>query len=248
MVAAKLDTLQNVELAEGVRVLLRPAGPIPRALALMLDLLVCALFVVGGVLLGTFLINVLGADFAGVAGGFLLLFAFTVYWGYFMLFEVLRGGQTPGKRICGLRVVMVSGVRMTWGASFLRNLVRFADMMPMFPGLPVLGFHLFGLTCCLATSRFQRLGDLVADTVVIYDRDRVPEAPVKLRNPILPKAPPVVLTREEQLAFMHFLERSALWSDARKEELVAPLQEVLGASGREGVAQALSIGVWVRDS
>jgi uncharacterized RDD family membrane protein YckC len=245
MAATKLDTLQKIELAEGVQVLLRPAGPVPRAMALLLDLLFCVLFMVAASAIAMLSMSVAGED-AG-SGVFLLLF-FVVYWGYFMLFEVLRNGQTPGKKMCGLRVVRTSGARVQWGNSFLRNLVRFADMMPMLPGAPFFGFHLFGLASCLATSRFQRLGDLVADTVVIYDRESSRDEALRLRDPVTPTAPPVPLTREEQLAFMQFLERASLWSDARKEEMISPLAEPLGAKGREGVWKALSIGAWVRDS
>jgi uncharacterized RDD family membrane protein YckC len=194
----------------------------------------------------TTLVMSVGGEEAG-SGVFLILF-FLIYWGYFMLFEVLRNGQTPGKRMCGLRVVRTSGARVQWGNSFLRNLVRFADMMPMMPNSPLFGFHLFGLVSCVATSRFQRLGDLVADTLVVYDREKVQDDPSRLRNPVTPVAPPMPLTREEQLAFMQFLERASLWSDARKEEMIAALEEPLGAKGREGVWKALSIGAWVRDS
>lgn len=245
MAAAKLDTLQNIELAEGVQVLLRPAGPIPRGLALLLDLIFCILFIMVGRFIAVLFISVLGEDFGT---GIFLLLAFVIYWGYFMLFEVLRRGQTPGKKICGLRVVRTSGARVQWGNSFLRNLVRFADMMPAFPGMGLFGFHLFGLASCLSTSRFQRLGDLVADTLVVYDQKDAFDDAGRLRNPVTPVAPPIPLTREEQLAFMQFLERASLWSDARKEEMVAPLAESLGVKGREGVWKALSIGAWVRDS
>ena len=63
----------------------------------------------------------------------LLLVLFVTYWGYFMLFEVLRRGQTPGKKWMGLRVVRTSGAPVGWGAAFLRNLIRLADMMPLIP-------------------------------------------------------------------------------------------------------------------
>jgi len=245
MAAAKLDTLQNIELAEGVQVLLRPAGPIPRGLALLLDLIFCLLFLLGASFVAGLLSSVLGEE---AGSGLSRLLGFLIYWGYFMFYEVLRKGQTPGKKICGLRVVRTSGARVQWGNSFLRNLVRFADMMPVLPFFPIMGFQVFGLASCLSTSRFQRLGDLVADTLVVYDQKDAFDDTGRLRNPVTSVAPPIPLTREEQLAFMQFLERASLWSDARKEEMVAPLAETLGVKGREGVWKALSIGAWVRDS
>jgi hypothetical protein len=128
-------------------------------------------------------------------------------------------------------------------------LIRFADMMPLLPQTyGWFGFYLFGVTSCLSTRRFQRLGDLVADTLVIYDRADERTDGARLRNPIVPQAPPLVLTREEQQAFMQFIERASTWSDARKEEMVASLGEVLGEDSRERVFRALAIGAWVRDS
>jgi uncharacterized RDD family membrane protein YckC len=244
---APLDTLQTIELAGGVQILLRPAGPLPRALAFMLDLLFCALILIVGSLLLFFMGMFMGFTGVYVLGGLGMLMFFIVYWGYFVLFEVLRKGQTPGKKSLGLRVVRSTGARVGWGAGFLRNLLRFADMMPLF-GAQLMGFYLFGTTSCLATRRFQRLGDLIADTVVIYDRQEIREGLLKSRSPIAPERPPLLLTREEEQAFIEFAERASLWSDSRKEEVVAPLAAILGVSGREGVLRALAIGAWIRDS
>ena len=245
----KLDTLQTIELAEGVQVQLHPAGPLPRAVALMVDMVLAAL-IFGGLIFGLlFLGNLVGME---MSLGLILLSAFGTYWGYFMLYEVLRRGQTPGKKYMGLRVVRTSGAPVGWGAAFLRNLVRFADMMPLLPQWQlawlVFGFYLFGLTSCLCTLRFQRLGDLVADTLVIYDKTTEPHFIVKSLQPIAPAPPPFVLTREEQVAFIQFVERAPSWSESRKEELVQPLAELLGIEGRGAVQRVLGIGVWLRDS
>ena len=124
----KLDTLQSIELAEGVQILLRPAGPLPRAWALLVDMLLVGVFFVAEFFLMLLLTRIMGI-FTGI--GTWLLLVFLTYWGYFVLYEVLRKGQTPGKKMMGLRVVRTSGERVGWGASFLRNLVRFGDMMPL---------------------------------------------------------------------------------------------------------------------
>ncbi len=244
----KLDTLQTIELAEGVQVHLHPAGPAPRAIALMVDMLLAGLMLIGFCLFFLFIGRAIGF---GVSIGFVLLAAFAIYWGYFMLYEVLRRGRTPGKKWMGLRVVRTSGAPVGWGAAFLRNLVRFADMMPLLPQWQlawlVFGFYLFGVTSCLCTRRFQRLGDLVADTLVIYDKPQVEFSAVN--NVTVPAAPPpFVLTREEQVAFIQFVERAPTWSDSRRQELVQPLAEILGVEGRPGVVRAMEIGTWLRDS
>ncbi len=249
MAEPKLDTLQSIELAEGVQILLRPAGPLPRAWALAMDMLLVGAFVVAEFFLTLFASRIVGLE-TGV--GVWLLLVFVTYWGYFVLFEVLRRGQTPGKKMMGLRVVRTSGERVGWGASFLRNLVRFGDMMPLLPQWQLwvlaVGFYLFGVTSCLVTRRFQRLGDLVADTVVVYAQEEFLDGVSRLRQTVTPAAPPMVLTREEQQAFIQFSERAPTWSDARKEEMVAPLAPLLGARGREGVVRALAVGVWLRES
>jgi uncharacterized RDD family membrane protein YckC len=240
----KLDTLQSIELAEGVSVLLRPAGVVVRGLALLLDLLMAGLFMLAG-WAACLAVGMLAG--ATMAIGFVLLVSFFIYWGYFIFAEA-RFGRTLGKKWLGLRVVRTSGSAAGWGASILRNLLRVADMMPFIPQLPFIGFYLIGAASCMATRRFQRLGDLVAGTIVIYDRDQTPDPAIHLRVPVVASPPPVALTREEQLAFIQFKDRAALWSDSRKEELADELAPVLGASGREGVLRALSVASWLRES
>ncbi len=249
MAEPKLDTLQSIELAEGVQILLRPAGPLPRAWALVMDMLLVGLLFVAELLLMLLLSRIMGI-YTGL--GTSLLLVFITYWGYFILYEVLRKGQTPGKKMMGLRVVRTSGERVGWGASFLRNLVRFGDMMPLLPQWQLwvlaVGFYFFGVASCLVTRRFQRLGDLVVDTVVVYAREEFLEGVTRLREGVIPAAPPMVLTREEQMAFIQFSERASSWSDARKEEMVAPLAPLLGVRGRDCVVRALAVGMWLRES
>jgi uncharacterized membrane protein SpoIIM required for sporulation/uncharacterized RDD family membrane protein YckC len=82
--------------------------------------------------------------------------------GYYTLFEAYRGGQTPGKRKLGIRVVQDTGHGITFGAALTRNLLRTADFLP-----PP---YLTGLLLILFHPRSRRLGDLVAGTVVVRDR------------------------------------------------------------------------------
>src|SRR6266850_1095393 len=91
------------------------------------------------------------------------LVVFLVVWGYFLLFEALNDGRTPGKRLMGIRVVMDTGLRLTFTAAAVRNLVRIVDMQPLFTYQVGLGFVLFH-------RQNKRLGDIVAGTVVVRDR------------------------------------------------------------------------------
>jgi len=102
-------------------------------------------------------------------GAIMLLLLFLVFSSYFAFFEWLWSGQTPGKRWLKLRVIREDGRPITFWEATVRNLVRFLDMMPTFP------FYSIGLISVFSTTRDQRIGDMVAGTVVIREREE--EAP-----------------------------------------------------------------------
>ncbi|MEY3894955.1 MAG: hypothetical protein RLZZ214_474, partial [Verrucomicrobiota bacterium] len=96
----KLDTLQAVELAEGIEIRLRMAGPTLRAGAYAIDLLIR----VGVLMVGGVIANLLGIAVGDrVAGGMMLLAWFLMDWLYPVVFEAGKRGATPGKRALGLR-------------------------------------------------------------------------------------------------------------------------------------------------
>jgi len=99
-----------------------------------------------------------GVWFAAVG----LLAAFTVFYGYFAAFEAFWHGQTPGKRLVGLRVLSVTGRPIRLDEALLRNLLRVVDQLP--------GVYAVGIVTMLVSSRSQRLGDLAAGTVVVHER------------------------------------------------------------------------------
>jgi uncharacterized RDD family membrane protein YckC len=232
----KLDTLQAVELAEGIEIRLRMAGPMLRAGAYLIDFLIrAAVLVIGGVVL----------MFAGVAigdrvaGGMILLGWFLMDWLYPVVFEAGKRGATPGKQAMGLRVVQTTGSPITLGQAVVRNFLRFIDGMPMFT-------YGFGLTSCLASKRFQRLGDLAAGTVVIYNR--IPPLPVIAMPPPVTALPlPVGLTANETRALALFRERAGLWSDARRAEIADQASLLSGASGAVGVSRLMAMAHWVQE-
>lgn len=89
------------------------------------------------------------------------------YFGYFILFEGLWNGQTPGKFALGIRVRMADGTPITLLASFYRNLFRLADFMP--------AIYFLGLVLSFLTEKSQRLGDIVANTMVTHERIPAPK-------------------------------------------------------------------------
>lgn len=205
---APLDSRIRMETPEGIFLLLRPAGLIPRAMAFSVDLLIRAL------ILGVLFLLLRPFDKFGM--GLSALTLFFVTWWYMVLFEVLNQGRSPGKSIMGLRVVHDDGTPIGWSASLLRNLLRFVDMLPF-------GYSIGAFTC-LQHPLFKRLGDLAAGTLVIY-RD----APLK--RPDLPDAEPLVapiaMTVDEQRAILAFAERQRGLSPARTQELAAILAQPL---------------------
>ena len=98
----------------------------------------------------------------------LIVVLFLIITGYFAFFEWLWSGQTPGKRWLKLRVIREDGRPVTFWEASVRNLLRSFDMMPA-------PFYSIGLISVFSTSRDQRVGDVVAGTVVV--REREAEAP-----------------------------------------------------------------------
>jgi uncharacterized RDD family membrane protein YckC len=99
---------------------------------------------------------------------FAVLLLFLILAGYFAFFEWIWNGQTPGKRWLKLRVIREDGRPITFWEAAVRNLLRSFDMMP-------LPFYSIGLISVFSSTRDQRVGDMVAGTVVV--REREAEAP-----------------------------------------------------------------------
>ncbi|HTH50623.1 MAG TPA: RDD family protein [Pyrinomonadaceae bacterium] len=101
----------------------------------------------------------------------MIISLFLIFAGYFILFEWLWNGQTPGKRWLKLRVIRDDGRPLTLWESIARNLLRIADAAPGF----IVPIYSIGLIVIFLSRRDQRLGDVFAGTVVI--RERTDESP-----------------------------------------------------------------------
>jgi uncharacterized RDD family membrane protein YckC len=221
-----LDTYREIETPEGVELHLRAAGPVARALAYSIDLLLrgAVLFVLSIVL------SVTGRFGMGV----FMIVIFLMEWFYPVLFEVYRNGETPGKRMFGLRVVNDNGTPVGWGPSLVRNLLRAVDFMP--------SFYAFGLVSMLLNRDFKRLGDLAAGTIVVYQE----RAALKVNIPDVPAiAPPLGLNLAEQRAVITFAERSQRLTDVRSEELADLLTPLTGVDGRAGIQRLYQMANWL---
>jgi uncharacterized RDD family membrane protein YckC len=134
---------------------------------------------------------------------------------YHGLFEWLSDGQTPGKRLLGLRVVREGGQPLDMAAALMRNLLRPIDFLPVFFGL--------GVALALLTARTQRLGDMLACTVVI--RERLSEMqPFALTVPdVICMQGRLELDVEEQQLVRSFLERREQFDPPARARLAARL-------------------------
>ncbi len=152
------DTRTEIETPENVILTFDLAGPGSRMGAYLSDLAI-RLAVGWGLLFAlSFLMPAFGAGFSL---GFILIGLFLIEWGYAAFFEGLWKGQTPGKKMFKLRVIKDAGYPISFYDAALRNLLRAADILPFGYGA--------GLLCMVCTPRLQRIGDLVAGTIVIHD-------------------------------------------------------------------------------
>lgn len=147
-----------IQTSEGVRFTLPLAGPVSRFLGWVIDemvILAACGFAAKGISALPFISGSLGI-------GLTILAYFAIWTGYGILLEWLWSGQTLGKRALGTRVVDGTGRKLEFPQIALRNLLRFLDALP--------GFYLVGGAAMLLNGRYQRLGDLVANTIVLRRR------------------------------------------------------------------------------
>ena len=203
-----LDTTLLAETPEGIAILLRPAGAVPRSLAYALDWFIRFF---------TFaIVAALMSGIKGIGGGLMLIVYFGLEWLYPIVFELLPGSATPGKRALGLQVMMDTGLPVTPSAAVTRNLLRVADFMPV--------AYAFALLAMLLRRDFKRLGDIVAGTLVVHaDQVRLagalPEA-----EPLAPRMP---LSRAQQIAILHLAGRARRLTPERVDELAALAENAL---------------------
>lgn len=214
MLAATSNNL-IIRTPEGVAFSLQLAGPISRFLAWSVDM--ATIFAVMSLVNSIF--GVLGILSRDLAGALNVLAYFVVSIGYGILTEWRWRGQTLGKRLLRLRVMDRQGLRLQFSQVVIRNLLRFVDSLPV--------FYLVGGLACLTSRHAQRLGDLAANTIVIWipqipepDLDQLlegkynsfrdyPHLEARLRQRVSPQ--------EAQLALQSLLRRGTLDPSARLE-------------------------------
>lgn len=106
-----------------------------------------------------------GRSMDDAAIGLIFALLFVVWNGYFVFFEWVWSGQTPGKRLTGLRVIRDGGSPIGLAESAIRNIVRMVDFLPF--------YYVIGVVTMLLNRRSKRLGDLAAGTIVVKERRHV---------------------------------------------------------------------------
>lgn len=244
------EQIVQVETPEQVVVSYTVAGVGSRAAAALIDYLIC---------LGWFLVLFIPTCFATLAlpattrsavapwilGVFLVLGQFGVLWGYYVLYEGLADGQTPGKRRLGLRVVQDGGYSVSFAASSVRNLVRLLDMQPGF-------FYAVGLVSVATSRSGKRIGDMVAGTIVVRERAvqlRLPAA--QSATDAAPVAIATLLTDDEYHVLERFMaRRQALDAERRRQladGLVARFADRIGPREGDSTPQATLVRLYERE-
>ncbi len=242
--SAQLDTSIKVVTPENIAFSYRVAGPMRRLVAFLIDLgirfTVVMVLMMVVMFVGMATSVFLGNWLTGLAVAGLMVFLFLLEWFYGALFETFMNGRTPGKMMMGLRVLTVEGEPINGLQAVVRNLLRFADLMPLL-SLEVLGLGapvyliptgIVGLVVMAMNPRFQRLGDLVCGTMVVVEERHWLTGVARLEDPraaqlasLLPSN--YVVNRRMARAVNNYVERRRHFSFARRREVAAHLAEPL---------------------
>jgi uncharacterized RDD family membrane protein YckC len=152
-------TGQGIVTPEAVVLDIERAGVASRILAITIDFVLLG---IAYVLVALAVLNIFGNidELAGAAVA--VVFSLGLYLAWFCTFETLWQ-RTPGKSMLGLRVIAVDGTPVRFPQAFLRAVAGIADFL-----LVPVGF--VALVSVMLTPRDQRLGDLMAGTLVVRQR------------------------------------------------------------------------------
>lgn len=188
------ERVYSVETPENLVLVFERAGFASRALALGIDLLLMTAVTQGSL----WLLTALGVVGESLASALWIVAGFLVQWGYGATCEWRFAGRTLGKRLNGIAVVDISGLRLSFLQAAVRNLLRIVDLLP--------GFYLAGAVCSMLDPHGRRLGDLAARSIVVQTRRALPPKEPALASSAAqpPWATPILaqLSPDERRALM----------------------------------------------
>jgi uncharacterized membrane protein SpoIIM required for sporulation/uncharacterized RDD family membrane protein YckC len=228
MKSASLSQTIDVDTPELVVLSYTIAGVGSRASAALIDYLFCFFILI---------VLTVGAGYIGLhfgakkltdnSGAWIIavlgIFQFALLWLYYVLFEALADGRTPGKRIMRLRVVRDGGLAINFEASAIRNLVRIVDLQPVL-------LYAVGMLTMIINSRGKRLGDIAAGTIVVKeDLVSQPMTSKQVRVSDSAMAPLLAskLSEPEFALLDRFMQRRMQLDVARRNTLAKSLTERL---------------------
>ncbi|MCX5879487.1 MAG: RDD family protein, partial [Deltaproteobacteria bacterium] len=165
--------------------------------------------------------------------------------GYFLFFEALWSGQTPGKRRQGLRVIRINGQPIGWLESSVRNILRAVDL--------VAGFYPVGFLVVFLSRNNQRIGDYAAGTVVIVERKQsVPKDRKELLAPGVLTHPEIEwyvsrLKPAQYQVLRSFLERREQMEQGHRHELARLLSHQLFKQMSKSTRRSISYESFIEE-
>ena len=224
----QIDISVRIVTPENIAFQYQLAGPFRRLPAYLIDLGIR----VGVGILSVFALGLLGIVAGNAAFGLLLLFWFVLEWFYGGLFETFWNGQTPGKRMTGIRVLRIDGQPINGLQAVLRNILRAVDLMPVVPAVALGPFPvptlMIGLLTPALNRRFQRMGDLVCGTMVVVEERRRLSGVTKLHDARIAQLAALVpahveIDRKLGRALSAYVERRNVFTEPRRAEIAREL-------------------------
>ena len=154
--ADQKTNILTIRTPEGIEFPLQLAGPLTRCMAWLVDIAVISAMMTVLKITTAFL-GIIAVELTAAVN---VIGYFVISVGYGMFTEWYWRGQTLGKRLLRLRVMDQQGLRLQSNQIVIRNLMRFVDSLPL--------FYMVGGLASLANRKAQRLGDVVANTIVVW--------------------------------------------------------------------------------
>jgi len=211
----EMKNVYYVQTPENVPLEFELAGPGSRGMAVVIDTIIqgAAVAVITIILLaiaGETSLNLMIVQENTLYIVIALLLTFVLQFGYFMLFELLMKGATPGKKIVGLKVMMANGEPVSTTAALIRNLLRMGDMLP--------GIYAVGIISVVLNRKFMRIGDLAANTVVVKvsgRKNRLAEPPV-----LQAERRSLILSQKEEALLTEYYQRTRASKNQVKSDIL----------------------------
>jgi uncharacterized RDD family membrane protein YckC len=226
-----MEERYNVATPENVSFSYDVAGIGSRFMAALIDALIYATVEIGLLVIFSQIVERIADPFleSTIAAVYIGL-SFVLYWAYYILFELIWGGQSPGKRLIKLRVVRLDGTPASAGQIIIRNIGRLVDIFP--------GFYAVGLLVMFLNDQSRRLGDFAAGTLVVREQarlslqqiSRAAPLPLRLSTAASEEAamlPVNRLSREQRQLVHEFVSRRETMNETQRARLALQIGQAI---------------------